>query len=121
MTIIQLRKDEYVRRFWSNCPHEFLAHIVTQVVPAARQDLTPWATHKILLDLQASALYRGVSRSDQLRLHSLTGRAVRIARDFVVERTPDGSPRRVRSTGGHHLSYTLQQPRAAREGVHSLL
>lgn len=115
MTTLELQNDAWVQKFWRNCPLEFLAHIVTQVVPAARRNLAPWATHKILLDLQGSALYLGATLSDRHRLHCLTGRVVRIARDFVVERMPDGSPKRVRSTGGHHGSYTIQQPRTAGE------
>jgi len=114
MTILELQNDAWVRRFWRTCPQEFLAHIVTRVVPAARRGLAPWATHEVLLDLQATALYRGASRSNRLRLHCLTGRVVRIARDFVVEKMPGGGPERVRSTGGRHRSYTRQQPRATR-------
>lgn len=106
MTIAQLRNDEWVHRFWSNCPPEFLAHIVTNVVPAARQDATQWATHKILLDLQASALYRDASRSDQLRLHCLTGRAVRIARGFVSKERKTGA----RNPCGQPVAYIRVTP-----------
>lgn len=120
MTALELQNDAWVRRFWRNCPQEYLAHMATQVVPAARRNLASWATDKILLHMQGSALYQVALRSDQLRLHCLTGRVVRIARDFVVERTPGGRPKRARSTGGHHRSYTIQQPRAAGETARSV-
>jgi hypothetical protein len=119
MTTLELRNDFWVRQFWRKCPQEFLDLMVTRVVPAARRNLSPWATHKILLDLEGLALYLGATRSDQLRLHQLTGRVVRIARDFVVERMPGGGPKRVRSTGGRHRSYTRQQPRAVGETARS--
>lgn len=113
MTILELRSDDYVRHFWRDCPEEFLALIVSLVVPAARRNLAPRATHTILLDLQGSALYLGATLSDRHRLHSLTGRVVRIARDFDVETTPGGSPKRVRTTVGRHGSITIQKPQSA--------
>ena len=113
MTILELQNDDYVRHFWRDCPEEFLVLILSLVVPAARRNLAGRATHTILLDLQGSALYLGATLSDRYRLHSLTGRVVRIARDFEVETTPGGNPKRVRSTGGRHRSYTLQKPRSA--------
>jgi hypothetical protein len=117
MTRLQLRNDAWVRRFWPNCPPEFLDYMVAVTVPAARRDPTPSATDPILLDLQRSTLYQSATRSDQIRLHCLTGRLVRIARDFVVERTSGGRPKRVRSRRGRHSSFTRQTPGLNRREV----
>ncbi len=103
--------DPYIRRFWRNCPREVLELMDTHVVPAALRNAATSATDTILLDLQSSTLYKAATPSDRRRLHCLTGHVVRVARDFVVERTPSGRPKRLRSRRGPHSSFTVQRPR----------
>jgi hypothetical protein len=110
MTILQLRNDKWLRIFWRNCPLRILEFVASNVVPTARQNLEPAATHQILLDLEQTAFYRSVTQPDRHRLHSLVGRVVRVARNFEVETTPDGNPKRVRVTDGQHKSITIQRP-----------
>lgn|ERR1035437_6474692 len=106
-----LENDVWVRKFWKNCPLKYLDHMATQILPSARLNPSPSATHTILLDFQQTALYRSASLREQRRLHCLTGRVVRIARGFDVEKTAGGYPRRERVKGCPHRSFTVQRPR----------
>ena len=110
-TATELLKDEWVRRFWRSCPLSYLDYMATQVFPSARLTQASSATHTILLAFQQTALYRSASLRQQRRLHCLTGRMVRIARGFDVEKTQGGYPRRERVRGCLHFSYTVQRPR----------
>lgn len=108
--MIELSDDPYLRRFWRNCPRAILEVMVTHVFAATLRNSAPTATDNIVCDLQRTAAYQAATPSVRRRMHSLAGHFVRVARGFVVERTPSGRPRRLRSRRGPHSSFTLQRP-----------
>lgn len=106
-----LRNDQYLRCFWRNCPEEVIDRMETQVIPAARRSPDPRATDEIMLEARNFPWYENASLSGCHQFHSLVGHVVRIARNYVVVRTPSGKPRMVSSKRGPHKTFTLQVPR----------
>jgi hypothetical protein len=85
----------------------------TQVIPAARRTQDSCATDAILQRMIRCGWFQHASASDRRRFHCLVGHVVRIARNYVVARTPSGRPRRLRSKCGPHKTFTMQGPRRA--------
>ena len=106
-----LRDDEYLQRFWRNCPDVVINRMETQVVPAAQASLDPCATDTILPEACKWTWYENASPSDCHKFHCLVGHVVCVARDYVVARTPRGRPIRLRSKCGPHKTFTMQVPR----------
>lgn len=107
-----LRNDRYLQRFWRNCPDEVIYRVETQVDPAARASTDSCATDTILREACSNwAWYRSATLSNRHQFHKLVGHVVRIARNYVVVRTPSGRPRKLPSKCGPHKTFTMQVPR----------
>lgn len=100
--------DQYLRCFWPVCPDDVRDLMEAHVIPAARRNPDNRATDAILHEASEFSWYQGAPLSSRYQFHSLVGHVVRIARDYVVDRTPDGRPRMVRSKRGPHRTFTLQ-------------
>jgi hypothetical protein len=109
----ELRNDQYLQRFWWNCPEEVVDRIDTQVIPAARRTPDSCATDTIMREACNFPWYESASSSGRHQFHCLVGHIVRIARNYVVDRTPSGRPRMLRSERGPHSTFTIQVPRRA--------
>jgi hypothetical protein len=107
----ELQNDEYLRRFWRNCPDEVIDRMESQVFPAARGNRDLRATDAILWEVCHFPWYENASPSGRRQFHCLVGHVVRVARNYDVARTPDGRPIRLRSKRGPHKTFTLQVPR----------
>lgn len=103
-----LTNDTYRLRFWRNCPEEVLDRMDTQVFPAARRTEASCATDAIMPEACNFSWYKNASSLKRHQFHSLVGHVVRIARDYVVDRTPGGKPKQLRSERGPHTRFTLQ-------------
>jgi hypothetical protein len=113
--MINISDDEYLGRFWPDCPDEVVHFIEEHVVPVARASSSPCATDTILHEAcGVCAWYRTATQGGRNRFHCFVGRTVCVASGSVVERSPNGRPRRVRSKIGPHRTYTLLRPPAGR-------
>lgn len=108
-----LRNDAYLQRFWRNCPEAVLDRMDTQVIPASRRSQDSCATDAIMPEACYFEWYARASLSDRQQFHKLVGHIVRIARNYVVARTPSGRPRKLPSKCGPHKTFTMQVPRRA--------
>ena len=107
----ELTNDSYLLRFWPSCPDEIIHFMETRVVPAARRNPDSRATDVIVQEAWDCPWYQYAplsGRSSRFQFHKLTGHIVRIARHYVVDRTPGGKPRMLRSVRGPHKTFTLQ-------------
>jgi hypothetical protein len=107
-----LRNDQYLQRFWRNCPEEVVDRMDTLVILAARRNPDPRAKDAIMRACNFP-WYENASSSGRRQFHCLVGHVVRIACNYVVAGTPSGRPRMLRSERGPHSTFTMQVPRRA--------
>jgi len=107
----ELKDDEWLRRFWPDCPQEVVDRIDDYVLQIATESSSPHATDEILPDACNFSWYKEALLADQQQFHKLVGHFVRVARDYEVARTPSGRPRKLPSESGPHQTFTEQVPR----------